>query len=872
MGHSDQHSPIRRCSSCGSTQHAVCPPCETHTPLRNHYFFGKLMDVPDFDVEQAYVVEKFMRHHARLHGTGVVCGLEVGQHPKPACRDRYLVVQPGSALDCCGNEILVLDEETIDLQSFAAVKALAAAPDPNGAVPPPADPVLQLCLRYRECPTEEVPVLYDECGCDDTRCAPNRILETYDFDVLVNPALPTPAIPNAPSLAWRSTIALAGAQAAATHRTTLRLYAAADVQPSGGLIQQYQLATLAPLAPRPFTTRVLAIALDVDGKRLFAAVAGATTADAAQLHTLDTTSASAFSTGATSPVDIPASAGALSVQLAVGAAGLVSIAVTTGANPSALQVWDTTTSPPSAIAAKSAAAPIALVGAVFGNDGRLYAAAPTASVQSFDPSVSGLDPKSVAISSTDVAGLAIAKSTGPDRLVWLERAGRQLTQSQLDGSAPKSIAFADTPVALVLDASGQTAFVLTQGAAGEQVCSVDLHRLAAGQTPVLGPAQAIGANASAASTGIGRALLALDDQLFASYLDGVAVLTVDATDCGATLGPHACPQCSSPDCVVLATIVGYHPGYMLEDVSVPPSDPMADSAAKIARIDNRLGRMVVPSVSDLAAAVACLLERAPGGAGPQGPPGQDGKPGLPGPGIDSVTADFVPCDQPGSATLAAGTLNLVIPRGCDGVDGQDGLAGGGLDWDLPHICGFNWPHGATMALPPGGPLSLIVAFDTNIVATDLNTLSIHVQVRTPDERFGNQLLCWCDLNLDDDSGIVAGQLAASCDVKSKFTPGAVGGMANAVLIRPRTLNRIVDGIDGPVWLRVFINGDFVRGVHHKSGELRALDADHLPKLSPPSPPFAPQPGTAPEWLQPGDKRFTGDGIEGGLFESIFRVR
>src|SRR5690348_16682550 len=118
-----------RCRSCGSPHHAACPPCDAQTPLRNNYFFGKLMDVPDFDVEQFYVVDKFRRHHSRLHGTGVVCGLEVVHHPTPGCRDRYVVVKPGSALDCCGNEILVIDQETVDLQAFAAVKALATNPD-----------------------------------------------------------------------------------------------------------------------------------------------------------------------------------------------------------------------------------------------------------------------------------------------------------------------------------------------------------------------------------------------------------------------------------------------------------------------------------------------------------------------------------------------------------------------------------------------------------------------------------------------------------------------------------------------------------------------------------------------------------------------
>jgi len=115
MGHSDLAK-----AHCGAHAEA-CPPCETHTPLRNNYFFGKLMEVIDFDVEQLYVVEKWKRHHARLHGTGVVCGLEVKAHGTPGCRDRYLVVQPGTALDCCGNEILVIDPETIDITAFSVL-------------------------------------------------------------------------------------------------------------------------------------------------------------------------------------------------------------------------------------------------------------------------------------------------------------------------------------------------------------------------------------------------------------------------------------------------------------------------------------------------------------------------------------------------------------------------------------------------------------------------------------------------------------------------------------------------------------------------------------------------------------------------------
>src|SRR5690349_1563100 len=140
MGHSDHH--LKNCMPPDP-----CPPCETHTPVRNNYFFGKLMDVPDFDVEQLYVVEKLRRHHARVHGHGVVCGLEVVAHQTPACPERYLVAQPGTALDCCGNEILLLHDETIDILSFAPVAALFAHADGK-------EHALQVCVRYRECPTE----------------------------------------------------------------------------------------------------------------------------------------------------------------------------------------------------------------------------------------------------------------------------------------------------------------------------------------------------------------------------------------------------------------------------------------------------------------------------------------------------------------------------------------------------------------------------------------------------------------------------------------------------------------------------------------------------------------------------------------------
>src|SRR5260221_3049879 len=158
----------------------TCPQCEFDPFVRNYFFTGKLMGAADFVAESFFHGEKMRHHNIRLHGWGVVCGLDVRPHDVPQCQNRYVAVQPGSALDCCGHEILVPEAETVDVAGDPAVQARTK----DGRLH-----TLQIAACYRECPTEEVPVLYDECGCDDTRCAPNRILESYALDVLVDPPL-----------------------------------------------------------------------------------------------------------------------------------------------------------------------------------------------------------------------------------------------------------------------------------------------------------------------------------------------------------------------------------------------------------------------------------------------------------------------------------------------------------------------------------------------------------------------------------------------------------------------------------------------------------------------------------------------------------
>ena len=81
----------------GTVLDSCCDECEPTTPVRNHYFTGKLLVERDFTDEQFYFREKIRQHHQRLHGVGVVCGLEISEHPNPACRERMVVLKPVSA-------------------------------------------------------------------------------------------------------------------------------------------------------------------------------------------------------------------------------------------------------------------------------------------------------------------------------------------------------------------------------------------------------------------------------------------------------------------------------------------------------------------------------------------------------------------------------------------------------------------------------------------------------------------------------------------------------------------------------------------------------------------------------------------------------
>ncbi|UPK05427.1 hypothetical protein [Bradyrhizobium sp. 170] len=253
--HKGQHDSSGKASFC-------CDDCEPRHPVRNHYFTGKLLVERDFTDEQAYIRQKLRLHHQRLHGAGIVCGLDLVQHPNPACRDRLMVLEPGSAIDCCGQDILVVEPEVIALADFPAIQALIDKPDgkPHN---------LRFCLTYRECPIEDVPVLFDDCGCDDTACAPNRILESFGLEVEIDPTDPVSTPPHA-SLDWKTTALIAHARHVAHDKAKRRLFVANADNP--GTLYQLDSDTLSLGPATGLGGAAVALAIAPDGSAVYVVV------------------------------------------------------------------------------------------------------------------------------------------------------------------------------------------------------------------------------------------------------------------------------------------------------------------------------------------------------------------------------------------------------------------------------------------------------------------------------------------------------------------------------------------------------------------------------------------------------------------------
>ena len=88
---------------------------------RLNYITGQLLTAESFQTEQTYYLSRQRRHNRWLHGVGVVTGLQVSLDRT----GRQVMIQPGGAIDCAGNELIVETACTFDLRTAASTLFLA---------------------------------------------------------------------------------------------------------------------------------------------------------------------------------------------------------------------------------------------------------------------------------------------------------------------------------------------------------------------------------------------------------------------------------------------------------------------------------------------------------------------------------------------------------------------------------------------------------------------------------------------------------------------------------------------------------------------------------------------------------------------------
>lgn len=853
----------------------VCPECDILQMARNNYFTGKLLVERDFTDEQRYTMGKLRRHNQRLHGWGVACGLKVKEHPNPACQAQYVVVEPGTAIDCCGREILLQCEEYFDfvsvfLANWKKQNGVNSQPDANTHT-------LQICVSYRECSTEQVPAIFDDCSAGGGSCQPNRILEGHTLDVLIDPTDSNPD-PQGVSLEWEFTKNIANAVRLAEDEDSKRLYVLTSATSGGASnsalyvidTQHYALMASATFA----NSTGLDVVVDSSGSYIYVAVQPTAAGAAPQLNVYAaagdfTTTVNQVSVGAATDSTLrllpyPATEGSV---LAYGkAAGFVGMAGLNAAGPSQVVT----------------AFPLTPLSAVLSETTNYGYVATTGSNSITVFQVGGeavvVTPTTIALpAAAQPASLAIRSTKAGEILAALDVTGKTLYFATIPSAGPalatvltQTVAtFAYAPIQVLLSPGGRWAYVLEQDATGNAyVQAVDEHAVANNKTAVLGAAVAVGVNAQS------EALAQNGRHLYVPYINtaqpnqgGVAIVDIMQADCGDIFKCliEGCPDCAQGNCVVLATITGY----------------VYQSKVTSSMIHNLRGRRLLPSTDLIAKAVQCLIESTPatGPAGPQGPPGTPGTNGatwyegngapaavignnndfylntaagagdvyqkqaggwvkvgnIEGPagtngtngtngvGITAVNPNFVPCSVPGAASLTPNptglTLNLTIPGCCN--------------TSLVGIKSVSWGSNGSTTTPLSDLLKpgLGIAFAADVESSDLTTNSIALLIPI----INGPLTTWAEAELR----IIPGNFSTLGDAASPFTaagPGNVNGVRFAVVSAEQLGNAST--------VRVVVKGDFIRDA---SANHYAIDGDHLPP-----------------WLP---ARATGDGIEGGTFES-----
>ena len=129
---------------------------------RNNYFYGKLLTVADFELEQKYMNDKRRFLNKFLFGTGVICGLN-----SYGVDDTSIMIESGAALDSTGREIILNESVIRKLSGIDGFEATTGN-------------TLYLCMEYKEVYSDSVYSIAHTTGdVTNNNSDYNRIKENY---------------------------------------------------------------------------------------------------------------------------------------------------------------------------------------------------------------------------------------------------------------------------------------------------------------------------------------------------------------------------------------------------------------------------------------------------------------------------------------------------------------------------------------------------------------------------------------------------------------------------------------------------------------------------------------------------------------------
>ncbi len=140
--------------------------CRLECLTAPRFFCGQLLTDQDMTALVDWTRDKLRLARYR-HGWGVVCGLDVRCDPKSRSS---LIVSPGYAVSCCGDDIVVCKDAPVDLSNWCKPLPDRCA---GFKIPPPTGTVKVGCV---EMPASELRILDVSIGYKEKKAAPTTAL------------------------------------------------------------------------------------------------------------------------------------------------------------------------------------------------------------------------------------------------------------------------------------------------------------------------------------------------------------------------------------------------------------------------------------------------------------------------------------------------------------------------------------------------------------------------------------------------------------------------------------------------------------------------------------------------------------------------